>query len=65
MPSSVIKRFEYSAAKKVLRIWFLSGAVYDYEEVPAAAFESFRTARSGGRYLNLHIKGKFRYRRLC
>lgn len=65
MPSSVIKRYEYDAGKKALRIWFVSGAIYDYEQVPAAAFESFRNASSRGRYLNLHIKGKFAYRKLC
>jgi hypothetical protein len=65
MPSSVIKRYEYSAAKKVLRIWFVSGAIYEYERVPATVFNSFRTASSRGRFLHLHIKGKFAYCKLC
>lgn len=48
----------------ILRIWFRSGALYQYNGVPEDVFEAFRNASSRGRYLNLHIKGKYEYKRM-
>ncbi|MEJ0058732.1 MAG: KTSC domain-containing protein [Terricaulis sp.] len=60
MPSSVIASYEYDAAKSVLTITFTTGRIYAYEDVPHAAYEAFRFARSKGRYFNEHIRDLYR-----
>lgn len=61
MPSSVIRKYEYKPELEVLRIIYVSGAVYDYLDVPQEVFDDFRAAFSKGTYLNKFIKPKFRY----
>ncbi|PZF71233.1 KTSC domain-containing protein [Taibaiella soli] len=65
MPSSVIARMEYDQAKEILRIIFLSGNIYEYLAVPQAEYDAMRAATSKGTYLNVHIKGKYRYRKVA
>ena len=48
MPSSVVKRFEYRLPSASLRVWFVSGAVYDYKKVPRQVFNKFKAAVSKG-----------------
>ena len=61
MPSSVIKKYFYKPELKILTIVYVSGAVYDYLEVPQNIFDDFRAAFSKGTYLNKNIKPNFRY----
>ncbi|MBD8018454.1 KTSC domain-containing protein [Kaistella pullorum] len=61
MPSSVIRKYFYKPELEILRIIYVSGAVYDYLDVPQEVFEEFRAAFSKGTYLNKIIKPKYRY----
>ena len=61
MPSSIIKKYFYKPELKILTIVYVSGAVYDYLDVPQEDFDDFRAAFSKGIYLNKNIKPNFRY----
>ena len=61
MPSSVIAHMSYDAAAHRLRIHFLSGAVYEYIDVPERVYEQMKSARSKGTFLNRKIKGKYAF----
>lgn len=61
MPSSVIKTYFYKPELQILTIVYVSGAVYDYLDVPQEVFDDFRAAFSQGVYLNKKIKPHFRY----
>ena len=61
MPSSVIKKYFYKPELQILTIVYVSGAVYDYLDVPQEVFDDFRAAFSKGIYLNKNIKPNFRY----
>jgi hypothetical protein len=61
MPSTVIDHFHYHPETKTLRVTFLSGAVYDYKNVPPRVFEQMQKATSRGKFLNYRIKGKYAF----
>jgi hypothetical protein len=64
MPSSVVARFEYDEAKATLRVFFVSGSVYDYFKVPKNVYEEMKRSGSKGIFLNLRIKTAYRYRKI-
>ncbi len=64
MPSSVVARFKYNAAKSVLRVFFVSGSVYDYFRVPEKVYEEMKQAGSKGTFLNFRIKNAYPYKRV-
>ena len=64
MPSSVIKSYFYDEDKKILRIVYQSGAVYDYLNLSQTVFDDFKSAFSKGTFLNKVIKPKFRFRKI-
>ena len=64
MPSSVVAAMHYDEQKKVLRIVYTSGAVYDYKNVPAPVYEQMRASGSKGTFLNLHIKGEYPFEKV-
>ncbi|HUH32771.1 MAG TPA: KTSC domain-containing protein [Daejeonella sp.] len=64
MPSSVISSYNYNPDTEDLIIRYVSGLVYCYQEVPEKVFKEFKASISKGRYLNFHIKGKFRYQKV-
>lgn len=59
MPSSVIRRFDYDAAQRVLRVTFTSGRRYAYHGVPPDLPEAWRAAFSKGVFFNRHIRDRF------
>nr|WP_295867302.1 KTSC domain-containing protein [uncultured Chitinophaga sp.] len=63
MPSSVIRTYHYDALHAVLRIVFVSGAVYDYEAVPESLYEAMKKTKSKGIFFNQYIKDKFKFSR--
>lgn len=65
MPSTVIAHIDYDALKTILTIQFVSGVVYEYLQVPETVYLSLKQSREKGVYLNKHIKGKFRYRKIA
>ena len=64
MPSSVIRRFRYDERRRRLTVTFVSGEVYEYENVPPEVTEDFRAARSKGRYFGPNIRDRYRYHRV-
>jgi hypothetical protein len=64
MPSTVIKSFDYRSHKAELEVQFVTGRRYVYFEVPPEEVERLRRAGSRGRYFNLRIRDRYRYREL-
>jgi hypothetical protein len=64
MPSSVIRRFSYDEPARRLRITFVSGEVYDYDDVPPEVTARFRAAVSKGRFFGPNIRDRYPYRRV-
>ena len=64
MPSSVILHIDYDAATQNLKVKFVSGKTYGYQNVPPKVYEAFKTAGSKGVYFNLHIKNAYKFKRL-
>ena len=59
MPSTVIRRFDYDAAREALDVEFVSGRRYRYREVPAEVAEAFRGAFAKGRFFNARIRDHY------
>ncbi|SHK10039.1 KTSC domain-containing protein [Epilithonimonas mollis] len=64
MPSSVVNSYMYLEDKKILRIVYQSGAVYDYLNVSQKIFDEFKSAFSKGIFLNKVIKPKFSFKKI-
>lgn len=64
MPSSVIRRFRYDEAARRLRLTFVSGAVYDYDDVPPDVAEGLAQAPSQGRFFGLRVRDRYAHRRV-
>jgi hypothetical protein len=54
----------YDAGTKTLRIIYLSGAVYDYKNVPEEIYKDIKAAASKGTFLNRDIKGHFPFKKI-
>ena len=64
MPSSVVADFSYDPKLRNLRITYTSGMVYDYKAVPESVYEEMKSADSKGQFLNYHIKGKYKFKKV-
>lgn len=64
MPSSVIRLYNYDEAARRLRVKFVSGAVYEYDEVPPEVVEALAAAGSKGRFFGARIRDHFPFRRV-
>ncbi|WP_027518811.1 KTSC domain-containing protein [Bradyrhizobium sp. WSM1417] len=62
MPSSVIRFFRYAPETRELKVTFVSGRLYVYEEVPPEVAAAFRNARSKGTFFNHEIRDRYLYR---
>ncbi|AWM08445.1 KTSC domain-containing protein [Bradyrhizobium symbiodeficiens] len=62
MPSSVIRFFRYAPETRELKVTFVSGRLYVYEDVPAEVAAAFREARSKGTYFNREVRDRYVYR---
>jgi hypothetical protein len=62
MPSSVIRFFRYAPDTRELKVTFVSGRVYLYEDVPPEAAAAFSQARSKGIFFNREIRDRYVYR---
>lgn len=64
MPSTVIASIYYNPESLTLRIIYVSGAIYDYKEVPENIYIALKTSKTKGVYLNKFIKDKFQYEKI-
>ena len=65
MPSTVIRRFDYSPERRELTVEFVTGRRYVYLDVPEDEARSMRRAFAKGRYFNAHIRDNYRFRELA
>ncbi|PPS40631.1 lysine--tRNA ligase [Chroococcidiopsis sp. TS-821] len=59
--SSLIKKYNYDPARKLLQIEFKNGSIYNYHDVPADIAQGLEQETSQGQYFNEYIRGKFAY----
>ena len=64
MPSTVIASISYDTATATLRITFVSGLIYDYQQVPEEVYQALKTSDAKGIYLNRYIKGKYPFEKV-
>ncbi|HYG39948.1 MAG TPA: KTSC domain-containing protein [Cytophagales bacterium] len=57
--SSAIEALGYNDIHRILRVWLISGRVYDYYNVPELQYKAFLDAESKGKFYNLVIKKLF------
>ena len=62
--SSNIKKTTFDTETKSLITEFNNGLVYEYEDVPHNIYTKFRMAESQGKYFNVEISKKFKYKRI-
>jgi hypothetical protein len=62
MPSSVIRFFRYAPETRELKVTFVSGRLYVYEDVPPDVAAAFRDARSQGTFFNHEIRDRYVFR---
>jgi len=64
MPSTVIRRFDYSPDVRELTVEFVTGRRYVYSGVPLEEAEALRAAFSKGVHFNKKIRDRYPYREL-
>ena len=62
--SSNVESIGYDEGTQILRIKFLTGAIYEYENVPVMEFEQLKNAPSVGSYLNRNIARNYPYEKV-
>ena len=62
--SSNIASIGYDAGTETLEVEFLSGAIYQYYNVPQNMYDQLMRAGSKGRFLNTYIKNAYPYSRV-
>ncbi len=62
--SSNIASIGYDAGTETLEVEFLSGANYQYYNVPQNMYDQLMQAGSKGRFLNTYIKNAYPYSRV-
>jgi hypothetical protein len=64
MPSTVIRRFDYSPERRELMVEFVTGRRYVYRDVPEGEARAMRGAFAKGRYFNARIRDRYPCREL-
>lgn len=64
MPSTVIRRFDYSPERQELVVEFVTGRRYLYSGVPREEAEALRAAFAKGVYFNRRIRDRYAFREL-
>lgn len=64
MPSTVIRRFDYSPEREELTVEFVTGRRYLYSGVPREEAEAMRAAFAKGVYFNRTIRDRYAFREL-
>ena len=59
--SSNVEGLGYDEEAQTLRVWFTTGTIYDYANVPKIEFEALLYASSIGAYFNRNVKGLYPY----
>lgn len=59
--STAIARIGYDAARRILRLQYTNGRIYDYLDVPSTMYRQLLKAESAGEFVNLEIKPEYKY----
>ena len=62
--SSNVESVGYDEDTEILRVKFLTGAIYEYKNVPLMEFEQLKNASSVGSYLNRNIAKNYPYEKV-
>jgi hypothetical protein len=62
--SSMVRAVKYDADKEELEVWFNTGGVYVYEEVPQEVFDELLKADSKGRFMRAAVIDCYPYYRV-
>ncbi|MBK1880204.1 KTSC domain-containing protein [Pelagicoccus mobilis] len=62
--SSNLASVGYDENSQTLEVEFLSGAVYQYYNVPVSIFDQLLASPSKGQFLNIYIKNAYPYSRV-
>ena len=65
MPSTVIRSYSYDPETRGLKIAFVTGRRYVYDDVPQDVVDAFKAAFSRGTFFNQHIRDHYRYREIA
>ena len=64
MPSTVIRNYSYDPGTRELKITFVTGRRYVYDDVPQDVADAFKAAFSRGTFFNQHIRDNYGYREI-
>jgi len=64
LDSSILAWAGYLPDLRLLQVGLRTGEDYEYFDVPAQAYSDLLVSTSKGRYYNLHIRKKFRFRQI-
>jgi lysyl-tRNA synthetase class 2 len=64
VPSAAIRAIDYDETHHRLRVRFVSGQRYEYDDVPPRVHRSFLQAGSKGRFFQEEIRDRYAYRKL-
>ena len=64
MPSTVIRSYSYDPETRELKIIFVTGRRYVYDDVPQDVVDGFKAAFSRGIFFNQHIRDHYGYREI-
>lgn len=59
--STQVSDFGYDPTHKVLKVSFSNGGTYHYHGVTPELFGKLKGAESVGKFMNAHVKGKFKH----
>jgi len=59
--SSNIDSIGYDNVRKILKVVFKNGFIYDYYDISAETHEELITAQSVGKYFNSYIRNTYKY----
>lgn len=62
--STNVRSIGYYDATDTLEVEFHSGGIYQYFDVPETVYATLMRASSKGHYLNVHIRDRYRCRKL-
>jgi hypothetical protein len=62
--SSNIEAIGHHPESNTLRVKFLTGATYDYHDVPPESYQALVNAPSAGSHFHKHIKGQHHFTKL-
>lgn len=64
MPSTVVAFMKYDPNSLQLKVKFISGSIYEYQQVPETIYQQMKISHSKGKFLNLYIKAQYEFKKL-